>query len=607
MPTPNFIELLSPAKDVECGIAAINVGADAVYIGGPQFGARENAGNSIADIERLVSYAHLYSSKIYVTLNTILFENELEKARKMAWDLYNVGVDAFIFQDMSFMEMDLPPVPLHASTQTNNYDLDRILFFAKSGVERIVLARELSLEQIKRVRELTDVELECFIHGALCVSLSGQCYLSCSVGNRSANRGACAQPCRKLYSLIDEKGDVVVSNKYLLSLKDLSLSEHISELVDAGVNSLKIEGRLKDVSYVKNVTAWYRKRLDEVLEGRHDVVRPSYGESHIGFVPNPRKSFNRGTTTYFFTGKRDDIASFDTPKSLGEQVGIVKDIFDGALKLDTSEKLSNNDGLVYFDRKGELNGLKINRVEGNLIYPNSLGNITKGSVLYRNYDHQFQQELSKDKSFRKLRIVINMNVVDDGIEMTAVAESNESFSKRFAVNLVEADNVEKSAQNIKSQLSKDGNTPFLVTDVCLNGAERYFFRPSELNQMRRSLFDEFAEQLSHRRPASQLNKKSVVDYPAKRLGYEANVSNSLARRFYMKRGVEHVDDAYEVSGDRSEKRLMTTKHCIRYELGLCTKQRKDKQKSASQLMLYDGVRKFRLQFDCANCQMFVIG
>ncbi|MBO7523787.1 MAG: U32 family peptidase, partial [Bacteroidales bacterium] len=562
---------------------------------------------SIADIERLVSYAHLYSSKIYVTLNTILFENELEKARKMAWDLYNVGVDAFIFQDMAFMEMDLPPVPLHASTQTNNYDLDRILFFAKSGVERIVLARELSLEQIKRVRELTDVELECFIHGALCVSLSGQCYLSCSVGNRSANRGACAQPCRKLYSLIDEKGDVVASNKYLLSLKDLSLSEHISELVDAGVNSLKIEGRLKDVSYVKNVTAWYRKRLDEVLEGRHDVVRPSFGESHIGFVPNPRKSFNRGTTTYLFTGKRDDIASFDTPKSLGEKVGVVKDVLDGALKLDTSVRLSNNDGLVYFDRKGELNGLKINRVEGNLIYPNSLGNITKGSVLYRNYDHQFQQELSKDKSFRKLRIVINMNVVDDGIEMTAVAESNESFSKRFAVNLVEADNVERSAQNIKAQLSKDGNTPFLVTDVCLNGAERYFFRASELNQMRRSLFDEFAEQLSHRRPASQLNKKSVVDYPTNRLGYEANVSNSLARKFYMKRGVEHVDDAYEVSDDRSEKRLMTTKHCIRYELGLCTKQRKDKQKSSSQLMLCDGVRKFRLQFDCANCQMFVIG
>ncbi|MBP5709100.1 MAG: U32 family peptidase, partial [Bacteroidales bacterium] len=548
MSLPNFIELLSPAKDVECGIEAINVGADAVYIGGPQFGARENAGNSIADIERLVSYAHLYSSKIYVTLNTILFENELEKARKMAWDLYNVGVDAFIIQDMAFMEMDLPPVPLHASTQTNNYDLDRILFFAKSGVERIVLARELSLEQIKRVRELTDVELECFIHGALCVSLSGQCYLSCSVGNRSANRGACAQPCRKLYSLIDEKGDVVASNKYLLSLKDLSLSEHISELVDAGVNSLKIEGRLKDVSYVKNVTAWYRKRLDEVLEGRHDVVRPSFGESHIGFVPNPRKSFNRGTTTYLFTGKRDDIASFDTPKSFGEKIGVVKDVLDGALKLDTSVRLSNNDGLVYFDRKGELNGLKINRVEGNLIYPNSLGNITKGSVLYRNYDHQFQQELSKDKSFRKLRIVLNVSVVDEGIEITAVSESNESLSKLFAVNLVEADNVEKSAQNIKSQLSKDGNTPFLVTDVCLNGAERYFFRASELNQMRRSLFNEFAEQLSHRRPTSQLNKKNLVDYPAKRLGYEVNVSKSLARNFYLKRGVEHVDDAYEVSG-----------------------------------------------------------
>ncbi|MBP5474573.1 MAG: U32 family peptidase [Bacteroidales bacterium] len=500
MSSPNFIELLSPAKDVECGIAAINVGADAVYIGGPQFGARENAGNSIADIERLVSYAHLYSSKIYVTLNTILFENELEKARKMAWDLYNVGVDAFIFQDMSFMEMDLPPVPLHASTQTNNYDLESIIFFAKSGVERIVLARELSLEQIKRVRELTDVELECFIHGALCVSLSGQCYLSCSIGNRSANRGACAQPCRKLYSLIDEKGDVLASNKYLLSLKDLSLSDHISELVDAGVNSLKIEGRLKDVGYVKNVTAWYRKRLDDVLEGRHDVIRPSYGESHFGFEPNPRKSFNRGTTTYFFTGKRDNIASFNTPKSLGEKVGVVKDIYEGKIKLDSTVKLSNNDGLVFFDTKGELQGMKINKVDGNIIFPNSLGNIIKGSVLYRNYDHQFQQELSKDKSFRKLRIAINTSVVDDGIEMTVVAESNESLSKRFDVNMVEADNVEKSAQNIKAQLSKDGNTPFLVTDVCLNGVEKYFFRASELNQMRRSLFDEFAEQLSHRRP-----------------------------------------------------------------------------------------------------------
>lgn len=608
MSYPDFVELLSPAKDAECGIAAINVGADAVYIGGPQFGARENAGNSIADIERLVSYAHIYSSKIYVTLNTILFEKELEKARKMAWDLYNVGVDAFIFQDMAFLEMDLPPVPLHASTQTNNYNLDRILFLARSGVERIVLARELSLEQIKEIRANTDVELECFIHGALCVSMSGQCYMSQSIGNRSANRGACAQPCRKCYSLMNDKGNILARDKYLLSLKDLSLSGHISEMVAAGVNSLKIEGRLKDINYVRNVTAWYRQELDDILEKDECVRRPSFGKSTLGFSPDLRKSFNRGTTTYFFTGKADNIASPDTPKSLGEKIGKVTDVHKGMVKLDTTVALSNNDGLVFFNSKGELEGIKVNNVDGDVVVPNSAVNISKGTMVYRNYDHHFAQELNKTHSVRKLKTTLHMSVAAGGVELKAVTESGETFTKFFGMELMDAENVDRSCQNIRTQLSKDGNTPFDIVDVTTNGAERYFFKASELNSMRRSLFDMMTESLSRRRPASTVNSKKIVDYPAKHLGFEANVSNTLAKEFYRKRGVESVGDAFEIKDDGSEKRLMTTKHCIRREMGLCPKQNKGRQKDIPPyLFLVDGDKRYKLEFDCANCQMLVIG
>lgn len=609
----SFLELLAPAKDLECGLAAVDAGADAVYIGGPRFGAREDACNSLADIEKLVRYAHIFGVKIYVTLNTILYENEMEDARRLAWDLYNTGVDAFIFQDMAFLEMDMPPIPLHASTQTNNYFKEKVKFLGQSGASRVVLARELSIEQIKEIRAYTDVELECFIHGALCVSMSGQCYLSCSIGGRSANRGACAQPCRRLYSLKDDAGNTLIANKYLLSLKDMMLADYLGELADAGVNSLKIEGRLKDVNYVRNVTSWYRTQLDKILTERPRLTRPSYGTSISDFVPNPAKSFNRGTTDYFLHGRKDDIASFETPKSFGEKLGQVSAVTSKSFTIKSRAAMANNDGLMFFNSNGESIGLKVNNVEGNIVFPDSMNGLFKGATIYRNYDHKFTQQLNNTTQTRKLNVVITVDGSDNVLKLSVVSESGKTISTSFGTELVPAENRERSASMIKSQFSKSGNTPFNVVNVEIIGAEKYFFTSAFLNNSRRLLLESLQMELETGREKVLLPEKKTIDYLSRSLTYESNVSNSKAKEFYTKRGVKEIEGAFELLEETTGLNVMTTKHCLRYYAGLCKKYpatsclkvKKQPDLDSKNLVLDDGKREYHLSFDCKNCFMKV--
>jgi len=601
------IELLSPARNLECGIAAVNAGADAVYIGGPRFGAREDAGNPIEDIARLIKYAHIFNVKVYITLNTILFDHELDNAGKLANYVYEAGADALIIQDMAYLEMDLPPIPLHASTQTNNYDIEKIKFLSDAGFRRIVLARELSLDQIKEVRKVTSAELECFVHGSLCVSLSGQCYLSYAIGGRSANRGACAQPCRRKYTLTDKNGEIIVQDKHLLSLKDLNLSEHINELTDAGIDSFKIEGRLKDAAYVKNITAYYRKKLDSVIENSSSLHKASAGTISLGFNPDPSKSFNRGATDYFLHGRNNSIGSPDTPKAFGEEIGSVKNVTAGGFEILTDKVLSNNDGLVFINRKGEATGIKVNRAEGQKIYPEGLNGIFPGAFIFRNYDHLFNMLINSEVAIRKLGVSIKIEPDDNGLLVRAESETGVKTSIAFQTALALSRDIEKSLSALKTQISKTGGTPFEITDIETGGCEKYFFPPSFLNNIRRKTLEDLTLKLESQRETYQKPVAApfrLTDYKDR---FEDNVSNMLARRFYEKHGADITSQAIEVSGEKKDKRVMTTKYCLRYSNGLCPQQDGNTFKSdASVMYLTDGDLKLRLEFNCKECFMNVI-
>ena len=411
------IELLSPAKNLEVGLAAINHGADAIYIGGPAFGAREKAGNSIADIENLCRRAALFDAKVYVTLNTLLYDHEKEPARQLAWDCWNAGVDALIVQDMSLLELDLPPIPLHASTQCDNLTVERVQELEKLGFEQVVLGRELSLEQIHEIRRQTTVPLEFFVHGALCVSHSGQCYLSQYIGNRSANRGACAQPCRLPWDLLDADGNVLIKGKHLLCLKDLNNSAHLEELMDAGVTSFKIEGRLKDADYVKNVTAFYRQKLDTIFERRPEYVQASQGHCTYDFEVNPEKSFNRGFTNYFIYGRQPGIDSPNTPKSMGEYLGEVKWCNSVQMEIATDKALHNGDGLCFLNGDDELIGIRADVVHGNKVSCNRPHGAQRGYKIYRNYDIEWQRQVDASTGNRKIDIGLVLAETEDGFEM----------------------------------------------------------------------------------------------------------------------------------------------------------------------------------------------
>ena len=599
------IELLSPAKDLNCGIEAINHGADAVYIGAPKFGARAAAGNSLEDIRELCEYAHLYGARIYVTLNTRLKEDELEEAERMIWDLWRVGTDALIIQDMGITRLNLPPIPLHASTQTDNRTPEKVRFLEAAGFTQVVLARELSLNEIRRISEATTVPLEVFVHGALCVSYSGQCYLSAALSGRSANRGECAQYCRLPYTMVDATGTEIVTHKHLLSLKDMNRSDQLEALLDAGVSSLKIEGRLKDVGYVKNITAYYRKKLDAVLSRRPEYRRASAGRSTYTFEPVAEKSFNRGFTPFLLEGRTADITAFNTPKSLGEPVGTVKEIKGNSFTVAGLKQLSNGDGLVFFNRKGELEGFRVNRVEANRVFPLDMPQLTPKTPLYRNFDQAFDKLLAKPSAERKLSVEIEF--LDNPFGFTLCMEDETGarimLTEPFAKELARRERQD----NIRTQLSKLGNTPFEASKVVVGLSENWFVPSSLLADMRRRGVEKLLEARRARYPRETVKRvqPSVsIPFPERQLTYLGNVANGKARSFYQDHGVEQIDPAFELS-PRKDVPLMFTKHCLRYSMGWCPTYQKDKSPYKEPYYLLYKDTRLRLQFDCKHCQMLV--
>ncbi len=601
------IELLAPAKNLICGLAAINHGADAVYIGGPKFGAREDAGNSFQDIETLVSSARIFGVKVFVALNTILYDSELDEAANQITRLYELGVDALIIQDLGILEMDLPPIALHASTQLHNYLPEQLKFLEAVHFRRAVLARELSLSQIKDIRSQTTLELEAFVHGALCVSFSGRCYLSHAIGGRSANRGACAQPCRKLYTLYDSENKVITSDQHLLSLKDLNHSHSISDLADAGISSLKIEGRLKDVDYVKNITAFYRQKVDAFLEEKPEFMSSSAGKTTVSFEANPSKSFNRGATDYFLNGRSREITSFSSPKFLGETIGVVTKVDQLFFETDSKVEISNNDGLVFLSTKGESIGIKVNTVANGRIYPDKLNGIYPGAMIHRNYDHRFQEELKGDHTRRRISLKIEIVDTENGFDIQGVDETGTTVLLSFEIPKIPARDVLKSKETIVHQLSKAGDTPFLVIDVKTNSTEKYFFQVSVLNTMRRDLINRITEIRMNKLPERVMNLPNDFPYPEKNIGYEWNISNHLARKFFQRHGVENPQMAFEKQPVHHGKTVMTTKHCLKFQLGYCLSFGGVKPKEFREpFSLNDGKNNLGLEFDCAQCVMKVI-
>ena len=563
----NYLELLAPAKNLECGMAAIDHGADAVYIGAERFGARADAGNSVGDIKTLCDYAHVFRAKVYVTVNTIIYDDELQDTEKLIWELYKAGVDAILVQDMGILKMQLPPIALHASTQTDNRTAEKVAWLAAHGFSRVVLARELSLGEIAEIhRAAPAVELEAFVHGALCVSYSGQCYASQYCFNRSANRGECAQFCRLKFNLEDADGHTLVSDKHLLSLKDMCRIGHIGQMAEVGVTSFKIEGRLKDAAYVKNVTAAYSQKLDEIVKlnpGKYR--RASLGKCSYTFTPNLNKTFNRGFTDYFMTGRQADITSFDTPKAMGEYVGKVKEIKGAAFTVAGTAAFANGDGLCFINDKHELEGFRVNRAEGNRIFPLKMPKaLRRGTGLYRNNDKAFEDLLSRKSATRKIGISMALSETADGFELTArTAEDcllRDGTCREWPVVTVKADKTEAlkpQQENINRQLSKLGNTPFECVNVDLRPQDfNYFIPSSTLADMRREVVSMLEKALKdncedgggRQTHTPETDGRPVNDkQPAG--SYLLNVSNKLARSFYEDEGMAVPEDAPAIDAE----------------------------------------------------------
>ncbi|EXZ90772.1 U32 family peptidase [Bacteroides fragilis] len=599
------IELLAPAKNLECGIAAIDHGADAVYIGAPKFGARAAAVNSLEDIAALVEYAHLYNARIYVTVNTILKDEELQETEKMIWALFRAGVDALIVQDMGITGLNLPPIPLHASTQMDNRTVEKVRFLADAGFRQVVLARELSLREISKIHEACpDVPLEIFVHGALCVSYSGQCYVSQACFGRSANRGECAQFCRLPFSLVDAEGRVIVKDKHLLSLKDLNQSDELEALLDAGASSFKIEGRLKDVSYVKNVTAAYRRKLDAIFARRKEYARASSGSCRYAFNPQLDKSFSRGFTHYYLHGRTKDVFSFDTPKSLGEEMGTMKEARGNYLTVAGLKSFNNGDGMCYIDEQGRLQGFRINRVEGNKLYPQEMPRIKPRTVLYRNFDQEFEKILARKSSERRIAVSVRLTDTPFGFALTLTDEDDNSVTLSLAREKEPARTPQE--ENLKTQLAKFGNTPFEAVRIDIDFAGNWFLPASVLADFRRQAVEKLisARRINYRRELFVL-KPTAHAFPQSTLTYLGNVMNAQAVSFYTGHGVASIAPAFE-RAPAEKAVLMFCKHCLRYSMGWCPVHQRERSpyREPYYLVSTDGKR-FRLEFDCKNCQMKV--
>ncbi|MDR1341422.1 MAG: U32 family peptidase, partial [Prevotellaceae bacterium] len=593
------VELLAPAKNREAGEAAVNHGADAVYIGGSRFGAREAAGNSLADIERLCKYAHRYYARVYLTLNTILYDSELEQAGKMIADAYSAGCDAAIVQDMALLEMDLPPIPLFASTQTDNCSPEKVRFLENAGFSRVILARELSLSQIAEIRKSTSVELESFIHGSLCVSCSGRCYMSEVLSGRSANRGNCAQMCRLPFELYSEEGVKIAGNRHPLSLKDLNMSGYLEDLMLAGVTSFKIEGRLKDISYVKNITAHYRKCIDEIFERSDTYGKASSGSVHLLFEPDVERSFSRGFTAYFAEGRKRGLNA-GTAKSTGKFCGTVVSIGKRSFVADSAGDLANGDGVCFFDGSGKLSGTRINSVVGNTVTPLSMDGISAGTKIFRNSDRLFDRKLAGKSAVRKIHADVSVAVSEKSVRISAMDEDGIAADISIPHSMEKALNKIRMRETVIEQFGKTGNDIFDFRITCPDC--EYFFPVSLVNAWRRDLIhvlDSERQRQYRRREAKTV--PSDIEYIAGELDYTANVSNSLAEQFYRRHGVRKIEKAVETG--TVPKRLMYNKYCIKFELGMCPV--KQNAASSGNLFLCCSNIKLKLYFDCKRCEMSI--
>jgi 23S rRNA 5-hydroxycytidine C2501 synthase len=628
----HHLELLSPAKNIEIGREAVLHGADAVYIGGPMFGARAKAENSVAEIAELVKFAHRYGSRIFVTLNTILHDAELEAARQLIHEYWNAGVDALIVQDMGILELDIPPIQLHASTQTDIRTIEKAKFLGEVGFSQIVLARELTLQQIAAMRAAVnpDVALEFFIHGALCVAFSGNCYISHAHTGRSANRGECAQECRLPYTLQDKDGKVVAYDKHLLSVKDNDQSANLRMLVDAGVRSFKIEGRYKDMRYVKNITAHYRQLFDEILNERPELARASHGRCTYTFTPEPDKTFNRSTTDYFANGRKEDIGAFDAVAHVGIELGrvtrLAADWFEiEAVATDTSAVPANGDGLAYMHKR-EVHGMQANTAKkiGNVwrISPNQLmrdlTGLVVGTVIHRNRDHAWEQALAKPSADRRIAVTMKFAEIANGFSLTMTDEVGNSATSTIAHIKDPASQPERATASLRENLGKIGQTIFAVRDakqdIVLDWQSPYFIPASIANQLRRDAIEmlEASRINALVRPLRAIEAQPLAQYHEASLTYLANVYNQAARDFYTKHGVKLIAAAYEAHQEPGEVPLMVTKHCLRFSFNLCPKQAKgvtgvQGQVRAEPMTLLSNGETLTLKFDCKPCEMHVMG
>ncbi|MDD4358258.1 MAG: U32 family peptidase [Candidatus Pacebacteria bacterium] len=594
------IELLSPAKNLESGIIAINSGADAIYIGAYKFGARINAGNSLNDIKELALYAHKFGAKVYVVLNTILYDDELDEVQNIIDELKEIKVDALIIQDVGILELNLHDIPVIASTQMDNFDIDKIKFLEKIGFKRVILRRELSLKQIEEIKKNTNIELEAFIHGALCVSLSGRCYLSQYLGSKSGNRGECMQPCRLPYSLIDSAGKILIKDKYLLSLKDFNLSNHLEDLINAGITSFKIEGRLKDIDYVSNVTYYYRRKIDEILKRRKDLERSSFGDIFSKFEGDLERTFNRSFTDYFIKERQKDILAINSPKSIGKFIGKIKTRTKDYFTLDRKHDLSLGDGLCFFNENGDLKGSNVIKIDKDKVFLNDVYGFSIGDEVYINFDIKFDR-VFKQKDFiqRKIGLSFALKEVQNGIYVSIKDDAKHEVSEEFKVEKEYAKDKGLAIKNIENQFSKLGNTIFYLKNIKIDFYNRpLFIRLSILNKIRRDIVKRFEDKIiqDYENEKSALDKNNRGEFYLKKLSYEFNVSNKLAESFYKKHGVLEIEPAFEIKeGDK----LMTTKHCLKYYLGFCKKQ----GLKEPLYLINERGQKFLLEFNCKECQM----
>ncbi|AUZ46322.1 peptidase U32 family protein [Pseudomonas orientalis] len=624
----HHLELLSPARDVAIAREAILHGADAIYIGGPSFGARHNACNEVSDIAQLVEFARRYHARVFTTLNTILHDNELEPARKLIHQLYDAGVDALIVQDLGVMELDIPPIELHASTQTDIRTLGRAKFLDQAGFSQLVLARELNLQEIRAIADETDAAIEFFIHGALCVAFSGQCNISHAQNGRSANRGDCSQACRLPYTLKDDQGRVVAFEKHLLSMKDNNQSANLHALVEAGVRSFKIEGRYKDMGYVKNITAYYRQRLDEILEDRPDLARASSGRTAHFFLPDPEKTFHRGSTDYFVSDRKIDIGAFDTPTFTGLPVGVVEKAGKRDLQVVTHEPLSNGDGLNVLVKR-EVVGFRANiaepkgefeedgekryryRVEPNEM-PAGLHQLRPNHPLNRNLDHNWQQALLKTSAERRIGLSWVARLREAQLDVTATSEEGISASVALPGPFGVANKPEQALDTLRDLLGQLGTTEYHATRIELDAPQAFFIPNSQLKALRREVIEALtaARVAAHPRGGRKAETTPPPVYPDAHLSFLANVYNQKARDFYHRHGVKLIDAAFEAHEETGEVPVMITKHCLRFSFNLCPKQAKGvtgvKTKVAP-MQLIHGDEVLTLKFDCKPCEMHVVG